>query len=289
MARVLLALCGGLLLGPAAATTYRDVCIDTHFAPSFDSLSDPALVAPRDSLRDGDAVFAAVAGKRGLEIGGPTPLAAHIYAALASCDNLAQFADATHARPELVDGAPFAPLDDRPPTGRHIVGDAARLTSVVRPGSYEVLFASHILEHMKDPLGALREWDAALSPGGVLFLVLPWRDPTFDRFRAPNTLDQLAQKYVRARAGESGALGADLEQVVRTIDLARDWGFPPGATADDLRARTLASPEGAEMLHWHVFDFHLLKELYACLNYDVVAMDLVAPFHQIVVGVKRGA
>ena len=42
-----------------------------------------------------------------------------------------------------------------------------------------------------------------------------------------------------------------------------------------------------QMLHWHVFDFHLLKELYECLNYDVVVLDLLRPFHQVIVGTKR--
>ena len=71
------------------------------------------------------------------------------------------------------------------------------------------------------------------------------------------------------------------------MDLTKDWGFPPGSTAEDLRARTLGSPEGMEMLHWHVFDFHLLAELMRCFDYEVIAMDLLAPFHQLVVGVKR--
>lgn len=79
----------------------------------------------------------------------------------------------------------------------------------------------------------------------------------------------------------------DFEQTVAAIDVARDWGFPPGSGAAELKARTLGSKEGMQMLHWHVFDFHLLSELYRCLDYDVVAMDLLTPFHQVIVGVKR--
>ena len=80
---------------------------------------------------------------------------------------------------------------------------------------------------------------------------------------------------------------SDFEQTVRSIDVTRDWGFPPGSGANELRERTLASAQGMQMLHWHVFDFHLLKELYECLNYDVVVLDLLRPFHQVIVGTKR--
>ena len=48
----------------------------------------------------------------------------------------------------------------------------------------------------------------------------------------------------------------------------------------------VATPEGKEMLHWHVFDFHVLGQLFECLNYRIVTMDLLAPFHQVVVGIK---
>ena len=271
-------------------TSLRDLCVNKSFSPTLEALDDPFLAGPpRTHLRDGAAMRAAVFGKRGLEIGGPTPQAELIYEWLASCDNLAQFPDEHHARPDLVDGGDFAGNGGRV-VGRTLVGDASNITAVVGYGEYDVLFASHVLEHFLDPLGALLRWDAVLAPGGVLFLLLPWKDDTFDRFRAPATLEQLAQKHVRSLAATSDApLMVDFEQTVRAIDLTMDWGFPPGSQASDLRHRTLESPEGREMLHWHVFDFHLLQQLFECLNYDVLLMDLVAPFHQVIIGAKRGA
>ena len=276
----------GLLLLPACVRpiSLHDVCPNRTFVPSLEQIEDAGLLEPHVTMRQGPALMAACDGRHGLEIGGPTPHAKHIYERVASMDNLAQFADAAHGRDSLVDGAPYAPVGARV-VGRTVVGDAANLTAVVAPGSYEVLFASHVLEHAEDPLGTLLGWDNILEPGGVLFLILPWKEGTFDRYRAPNTLDQLAQKYVRARA-DASALEADLEQTLRTIDLSLDWGFPPDSTHDALRNRTLGSPEGREMLHWHTFDFHLLAQLFGCLNYEILGMDLIVPFHQIIVGRK---
>ena len=276
-----------LVVGAAAATTLKDLCPNKHFEATLEDIDDEVLRGPPyDDVRDQLALRHATEGRKGLEIGGPTPLAANLYGLLASCDNLATFEDHFHGRPELVDGADFAP-NGGAPIGKTLVGDASNLTNHVAEGSYEFLFASHVLEHTRDPLGALLSWDAVLAPGGTLFLVLPWKADTFDHARAPNTLDQLAQKHVRRRTNGDDALMVDFEQSVRSIDVTRDWGFPPGSGANELRERTLASEKGMQMLHWHVFDFHLLKELYECLNYDVVVLDLLRPFHQVIVGTKR--
>ena len=272
------------LVGTAAATSLKDLCPNKRFEPTLEDINDEALKYPYDNIRDPLSLRRATEGRRGLEIGGPTPLARELYGLLKSCDNLATFEDHFHGRPELVNNSAFAP--DGQIVGKTLIGDASNLTNHVEKHAYEFLFASHVLEHTRDPLGALLSWDAALAPGGTLFLVLPWKADTFDHARAPNTLDQLAQKHVRGQMSED-ALMVDFEQTVRSVDVARDWGFPPGSGAAELRARTLASEQGMQMLHWHVFDFHLLSELYRCLDYDVVAMDLLTPFHQVIVGVKR--
>ncbi|KAJ8611386.1 hypothetical protein CTAYLR_006502 [Chrysophaeum taylorii] len=266
-------------------TTLRDVCLNKSFEISLEDLREPWLLEPHGfPLRDSAAVAAVIESRRALEIGGPTPAELGIYDLMASCDNVAQFADPAHQRPGLGHDAVYNPLGRRE-MGRYIVADAHNLTGIVAPASYELVYASHVLEHMRDPIRALLEWDHVLVPGGTLFLIVPWKQNTFDHFRAPNTLEQLAQKYVR---GDDAALGSDFEQTVRSIDMSMDYGFAPGSTFEALRERTLGSAEGREMLHYHVFDFHLLQQVFYCLNYDVVAMDLLYPFHQVIVGTKVG-
>lgn len=43
-------------------------------------------------------------------------------------------------------------------------------------GRFDFVFSSHCLEHLWDPIGALRHWKTRLRPGGVLFLYLPHPD-----------------------------------------------------------------------------------------------------------------
>jgi len=54
-------------------------------------------------------------------------------------------------------------------------GDAQLLRNV-RDCSYDFVYSSHTLEHMVDPVIALRNWWRVLRPGGHLLLYLPHRD-----------------------------------------------------------------------------------------------------------------
>jgi len=54
-------------------------------------------------------------------------------------------------------------------------GDANHIRSYVT-GSYDFVFASHVLEHMTDPFSALRDWLSLLRPGGVLIAIVPDED-----------------------------------------------------------------------------------------------------------------
>jgi len=49
--------------------------------------------------------------------------------------------------------------------------DAAKTT--YKDGTFDRLIASHVLEHIPDPVQALAEWDRVVKPGGVISIVLP--------------------------------------------------------------------------------------------------------------------
>lgn len=68
------------------------------------------------------------------------------------------------------------PDNGKPPEGHTVFyGDAHVLESVERD-SYDYIYASHILEHLEDPMWALRTWFQCLKRGGILFLSVPHRD-----------------------------------------------------------------------------------------------------------------
>lgn len=63
--------------------------------------------------------------------------------------------------------------------------------------SQDYVVASHIIEHVADPLGILCDMNRVLRPGGLLVLLLPDRHRTFDRERDPTPLSHLIDEHAR--------------------------------------------------------------------------------------------
>ena len=56
-------------------------------------------------------------------------------------------------------------------------GDANCVTQVIRElESFDYVFSSHCLEHMRDPIAALEDWWKLVKPGGALFVIVPDED-----------------------------------------------------------------------------------------------------------------
>jgi ubiquinone/menaquinone biosynthesis C-methylase UbiE len=61
--------------------------------------------------------------------------------------------------------------------------------------SYDFVLASHVLEHIANPILALCEWKRLLKDRGVLVLLLPHKDKTFDHRRPVTTLEHLIADF----------------------------------------------------------------------------------------------
>ena len=57
--------------------------------------------------------------------------------------------------------------------------------------TFDFILAEHVLEHIPDPIRALKEWYRVMNEGGHLFLFMPHPDRTFDRDRARTTIEQV--------------------------------------------------------------------------------------------------
>ena len=73
---------------------------------------------------------------------------------------------------------------------------------------FQFLLSEHVLEHLPNPIIALREFRRVLKRDGILFLFLPHPERTFDRYRAVTSLEHLYEDFKRQTSslGPSEAL-----------------------------------------------------------------------------------
>jgi SAM-dependent methyltransferase len=198
----------------------------------------------------------AMRGKRGLEIGGPSPIFSPatpndyippVYAFAASLDNCNFAASTTWSLGEA--GRTFRYLPERE-AGMQYIHDATDLASIA-DGSYDFLLASHILEHVANPLRALQEFHRVVKPNGTLLVVVPNRIHTFDHRRPVTTFAHL-EADLAAKTDESDM--THLEEILALHDLERD---KLAGSPEEFRERCLHNRE-ERCMHHHVFDLALL-------------------------------
>lgn len=72
--------------------------------------------------------------------------------------------------------------------------DAHHLPAIAS-ASLDYVCASHVLEHLTNPIKAILEWARILKSGGVIWLRIPDKRKTFDRTRNNTRLSHLIEDY----------------------------------------------------------------------------------------------
>ena len=252
--------------------------------------------AARNALSSADAAYRRVrprraavlpvlmplaAGQRGFEVGGPSQIFGPagplpVYGSLANLDN-ANFSERTIWEGTIEEGHTFRFHPDKPP-GRAYIAEATNLDGIPSE-AYSILLSSHTLEHVANPLKALREWMRILEPGGALCVIVPQREATFDHRRPVTTLEHLITDEQRD-TGEDDL--THLPEILELHDLERD---EPAGTADEFAARCRANLR-FRAIHQHVFDVQLLSRALRHAGADVLATCTEPPFHVIAVARK---
>jgi SAM-dependent methyltransferase len=58
-------------------------------------------------------------------------------------------------------------------------------------GEWDFVINSHVIEHFYDPISTLNEWLRVIKPGGLLLMIIPHKERTFDKNRPLTTLEEL--------------------------------------------------------------------------------------------------
>jgi SAM-dependent methyltransferase len=215
-----------------------------------------------------------VRDKRGLEIGGPSGTffdsgLVPLYKYVKSLDNCV-FSSSTLWEGTRDDRGPFV-FDDRKPAGCNYVLDATSLDGIAND-AYDFVLSAHSLEHVANPVKALREWMRVVKSSGVLVLILPNYRKTFDHRRKPTPVGHMLEDFERGTTEDDTT---HIEEVLALHDFSRD---PMGGDYAEFRQRVLNNSQHRYM-HQHVFDKNNSRELLEAVGMKVLCVELAAPWH----------
>ncbi|MFA5262654.1 MAG: methyltransferase domain-containing protein [Opitutaceae bacterium] len=155
------------------------------------------------------------------------------------------------------------------------LGDATQLP--IKDNSINYVATSHVLEHVANPILALKEWCRVLRHGGIIYMVVPDKRFTWDRNRGTTSVAHMIEDY------EKGTPVSDPTHIDDFVDNIVWSEFSPSTPPDRVQIERDAQKSGywhavnnkQEInIHFHVFDPESIKELVGTLrNYDPETFD----------------
>jgi predicted SAM-dependent methyltransferase len=114
--------------------------------------------------------------------------------------------------------------DARPLEDVDLVLEHQSLAQALGPRApVDYVVASHVIEHIPDPVGWLNELAAILREGGLVYLVVPDKRFTFDYHRTPSTTGDLVAHHLAAAKVASPAQVFEYVARVATVEPAEVW------------------------------------------------------------------
>ena len=217
----------------------------------------------------------------GLEVGGPSMFfnfksAFPIYLHAKMIDGV-NFSNHTLWEGEIRQGNLYSYYKNK--NGYQFIGEASDLSDV-KDGSYDFVLSCHSLEHVANPIKALKNWHRVLRTHGRLVLVLPNKEFTFDHNRPITSLEHLMEDY------NNHTTEADTTHFDEIIAL-HDFTFDDFVKSrEDLKKRTFANIEN-RAVHHHVFNLDLIKELLNYCGFEMIHQQTYPPFHLVSVAQKK--
>lgn len=226
--------------------------------------------------------ISALQGKNGLEIGGPSftftskgflPVYDHINS-LDGCN----FSTNTVWEGNIAEGKNYRYGTK---TGMQIISDGSQLNTV-DDAKYDFLLSCHSIEHIANPVKALKEWIRVVKDNGYLLLIVPHKDHTFDHNRPLTTLEHLINDYKKNIQEDDTT---HFEEVIKLHDISLDNGVKD---QEFLKIRTLDNFNN-RCVHHHVFNTPLVAKLADFSGLKICDIRHFNPFNIIILLQKLSA
>lgn len=208
--------------------------------------------------------------KNGIEIGGPSPIFNQtgrlpIYPVISNLDGC------NFSRKTIWEGQIEEGKDNfnyyRKKVGYQYICEAIDL-SRIKSEKYDFVISSNTLEHIANPLQAMKEWLRILKPKGYLLLILPNKKFTFDHRRPTTKFTHLLIDF-QNNVDERDL--THLKEIMRLHDLDLD---PDAGDKKAFKKRSLNNYLN-RCLHHHIFDQKLMRKIYNYFALKILDKQLI--------------
>lgn len=132
-----------------------------------------------------------------------------------------------------------------------IIDDAKRLSSI-ESGTFDYLAAAHVLEHIDDPIEAMKNWLRVVKPGSYLIIAVPDKRFTPDSPRALTPFSHLVRDHVEGPQSSAA-------------DDHRDFGYHHLGIKDDAELQEYVAQDQSD-IHFHTWTVTSFVQFLAELN-----------------------
>ena len=153
--------------------------------------------------------------------------------------------------------------------GRQFIREASDFPDI-ESSSYDFVLSSHVIEHLANPLRGLQEWRRVLCDDGILILVAPHFDATFDHKRPVTTIEHMLGDF-RNDVGED-----DTTHIADVLELHGFERDPWVESREKFRERC-ENNANIRGVHHHVFDTETLVRLVDLAGYSILTVEHALP------------
>ncbi|MBZ4191097.1 class I SAM-dependent methyltransferase [Niabella beijingensis] len=216
----------------------------------------------------------------GIEIGGPSSsfglksfFPVYLYAKRIDGVN---FSSNTIWEGQIKEGQTYK-YEQNKPAAHQYIDEAAELSSVPNE-SYDFLLSCHSLEHVANPIKAVKRWNEVLKTKGRLCLVLPDKRYTFDHNRPYTTFEHLLADFGQRITERDDT---HFEEVIRLHDLSMDQAQSKEELIDRIQNNYIN-----RCMHHHVFSFESVTQMLEYCGFKTVLNKEFKPFHLFILAEK---
>jgi hypothetical protein len=197
-------------------------------------------------------------GKAGLEVGGPSNVFSNIYKVCGSCDGVNFCAETVWWK--NAENGKY--MYEKRNLGKVYIADATDLSDIISE-TYDFVLSSNNLEHIANPMKALREFYRVAKKDGILIVVVPSKTVTFDHNRQFTAFEHLLEDYQKDTKED------DLTHLPEILE-KHDYDMDPECGGRESFLQRAEKNYENRCLHHHVFCEESLIKLFEYFEIEVL-------------------